>query len=260
MLKPSKFSDILKGIDKVLEVIECKTGDDVKFEKEVKEKKRRKTWYLDTVDFTLNYRHNFLLRIREEEEIGKYDTTLKCRHPDRYLSAFYDLSSPKKNLQTKFEEDISTPFISKFSNSASFEENKKPDMSYFEDLMSIFPNLNVLDISVKEPLKKVNNFEPNEISYKIGTLEVTDKKSVNLYLNLWYSTNSVKNSLPLIVEFTFDYEAKKQSEKTESLLEEFPLTVARTTNYFYHLLQDKEIADLNTTKTKTDFAYKHKPH
>lgn len=67
MLKPSKFSDILKGIDKILEVIESKTGDDVKFEKEVKEKKRRKTWYLDTLDFTLNYRHNFLLRIRGEE-------------------------------------------------------------------------------------------------------------------------------------------------------------------------------------------------
>src|SRR6478672_10886622 len=154
MLEPSKFSDILKGIDKILEVIESKTGDDVKFEKEVKEKKRRKTWYLDTIDFTLNYRHNFLLRIREEEVTSEYETTLKCRHPDRYLSAFYDLSSPMENLQTKFEEDISTPFVSKFSNSASFKENKKPDMSYFEDLMSIFPNLNVLDIPVKESLKK----------------------------------------------------------------------------------------------------------
>ena len=95
---------------------------------------------------------------------------------------------------------------------------------------------------------------------KLEHLKLQIRKVSNLYLNLWYSTNSVKNSLPLIVEFTFDYEAKKQSEKTESLLEEFPLTVARTTNNFYHLLQDKEIADLNTTKTKTDFAYKHKGH
>ena len=115
MLEPSKFSDILKGIDKILEVIESKTGDDAKFEKEVKEKKRRKTWYLDTVDFTLNYRHNFLLRIREEEVTSEYETTLKCRHPDRYLSAFSDLQALRRisKLSSKkiYQHHLSVSFL-----------------------------------------------------------------------------------------------------------------------------------------------------
>jgi len=112
MLKPGRFRDTQKGIDEIFEIIDSKIGDDEKFVKDVKEKNRRKTWYLDTVEHSLNERNKFLLRIREEEGTGGIDTTFKCRHPDRYLSASYDLSSPKNNLQTKFEEDISTPFIS----------------------------------------------------------------------------------------------------------------------------------------------------
>lgn len=256
MLKPSRFRDTQKGIDEIFEIIDSKIGDDEKFVKDVKEKNRRKTWYLDTVEHSLNERNKFLLRIREEEGTGGFDTTFKCRHPDRYLSASYDLSSPKNNLRTKFEEDISTPFISKFSLSASFQESKMPDLDNLKDLRQIFPNLSITDIPENEPLKKVNDFEPNEISYKIGTLEFTEKKSVNLYLNLWYSSTGDGSSLPLIVEFTFDYEAKKQSEGDGTLLEEFPHSLVRRTSNFYHLLQDKKIADLDTSKTKTEFAYK----
>ena len=131
-----------------------------------------------------------------------------------------------------------------------------PDLDNLKDLRQIFPNLSITDIPENEPLKKVNDFEPNEISYKIGTLEFTEKKSVNLYLNLWYSSTGDGSNLPLIVEFTFDYEAKKQSEGDGTLLEEFPHSLVRRTSNFYHLLQDKKIADLDTSKTKTEFAYK----
>ena len=69
MLKPSKFNDILKGIDKILAVIESKTGGDVcKIRESSQRKNEKKNVYLDTVDFKLNHRDNFLVRIREEEE------------------------------------------------------------------------------------------------------------------------------------------------------------------------------------------------
>jgi hypothetical protein len=48
MLKPNRFIDVLKGIDKISEFIETNNGGDVKFEKDVEEKRRRKTWFLDT--------------------------------------------------------------------------------------------------------------------------------------------------------------------------------------------------------------------
>jgi hypothetical protein len=257
MLKSSRFGNVQKGIEETFEIIRSEIGANIKFDKSIKEKKSRRTWYLDTRNYKLNEGNKFLLRIRQDHETGEYDTTLKCRHPDRYLSASYDLSSPKKNLKFKFEEDISTPFISKFSHSASFYDNKQPDLGNFRDLKQIFPNLNV-DISETESLRKVNNFEPNELSYKIGTLEFTEKKSVNLFLNLWYLANGVKNAFPLIVELTFNYQAKIKSLKKETSLEEFPISVVRKTNNLYHLLQKMDITEPNTTKTKTEYAYEYK--
>jgi hypothetical protein len=103
--------------------------------------------------------------------------TLKCRHPDRYISASCDLWSPRKHIQFKFEEDISIPFISKFSHSASFQESKMPDLDRFKNLAHIFPNLTLRDVLETDKLIKVNNFEPYEISYKIGTLILTGKKT-----------------------------------------------------------------------------------
>jgi hypothetical protein len=68
---------------------------------------------MDTSRYDLNAK-KFLFRIREEKETNEYNVTLKCRHHDRYVSALYDLSSPIKNMKTKFEEDIISPFVSKF--------------------------------------------------------------------------------------------------------------------------------------------------
>ena len=91
MLKPNEFSDVQLGIGKISDFIQDKSGEDVNFEKDIKQKRRRKTWFLDTTRHSLNERNKFLLRVRKEDGTGKYDTTLKCRHPDRYLSASYDL-------------------------------------------------------------------------------------------------------------------------------------------------------------------------
>ena len=86
------------------------------------EQKFRRTYYLDTPNFRLKSK-NFFLRVREDIDSNKYDITLKCRHPDRYISASYDLSSSMKKSTIKFEEDIIAPHISKFSISINYEEN-----------------------------------------------------------------------------------------------------------------------------------------
>lgn len=257
MLKPGKFRDLRKGIDETLDIIESIIRSDVVYiEWNIKQTKSRKTWYLDTAKFNLNRDLKFLLRVRKTKDAQDYDVTLKCRHPDRYLSASYDLSSEDKDAKIKFEEDISTPFISKFSLSASFEDSNLPDLSNINDLKHIFPNL---DLEIKETvlLKEVNNFEPEEITYKLGTIHFTQKRNVDLYLNFWYKTLGKKNVLPLIVEFTFNYEAKKQSGKQKNELEEFPISLVKRADKFYYLLQNQTIADPNTTKTKTEYAYSH---
>ena len=253
MLRPHKFNDVKKGINKILEFIE-KNREDQKFEEKVELKGRKKTWFLDTAEHALYRKNNFILRIRRANGTNKYDATLKCRHPDRYISASYDLWTAKNELESKFEEDISAPcinneskikdislpFISNFSLSVSFEEVNMPDFRNIKDLTQAFPNLIINDIFETESLSVVNNFEPGELTYKIGKLELDNGKDLKVYLNLWYLGDTISNIDPLIVELTFNYDSKDQSEKKVALLEEFPLKVVRKAHGFYYRLLQNE--------------------
>ena len=75
-------------------------------------------------------------------------TTLKCRHHDWYVSVSYNLSSPTKNLQIKFEEDIEQYYSSE-SFLFQHHSNKMPNLSNF-----ISPNKNVNDIQRREAVKE----------------------------------------------------------------------------------------------------------
>jgi len=258
MLVPSEFSNVEKGIDKILRIIDLHMGNYVQWTTDIRERELKRTWFLDTTDFDLFKNNKFIVRIRQGLTTGEVETTLKCRHPDRYISASHDLWSNKKSLEVKFEEDISIPFISQFSLSGTFKKNKVPDLKKFRELRDFFPKINITDIHETESLRKVNNFEPSEVSYKIGSIKFSEKKSIDLYLNLWYSELENKKVPPLIVELTFNCEAKKLPGKNERVLEEFPISLLKEANKFYDLLQKQEIADRTTTKTKTEFAYSYK--
>ena len=196
---------------------------------------------------------------------------MKCRHPERYVSALYDLSRPEdaetefeNDFKIKFEEDIMTDkmtdgritSISKFSLSASLEGKQIPDFKTIKDLVSIFPNLELGGIDSNEPLTTVNNFKAIEISSKIGTITFpNDETDVEAELNLWYSPTEEETLL--IVEFTFKYKATKQDKDKEMLLEKYPKKLVLGASRFYKSLQKRnDIVDLDTTRTKTDFVYK----
>ena len=85
------------------------------------------------------------------------------------------------------------------------------------------------------------------------------KKSVNLYLNFWYLSGESEKSRPLILEFTFNYRAKDQSNEKDILLEEFSRSLVRKAEIFYLSLQNQTIVDHNITKTKTEYVYQYKP-
>ena len=271
ILKPKIFQDLNEGIKKVQKIIDKEVKMlNGKFipDSDLKQKFRR-TYYLDTLNFRLKSK-NFFLRVREDKESNKYDITLKCRHPDRYISASYDLSSSMKKSTIKFEEDIIAPHVSKFSISVNFEENQEPEINNLEKLKTIFPGLQTQDLG-DGILEKVNKFEANEISVKLGKISYNNNKDVEddddeikTFLNLWYSPKN--KGKPVIVEFTYDYAAIKKKEegkeqnkvkKEKILIEEFPFSLVRNTYQFYNSLQDrKKIVDLKSSKTKTDFVYK----
>ena len=276
ILKPKIFQDLNEGIKKVQKIIDKEVkilNGKFKPDSDLKQKFRR-TYYLDTLNFRLKSK-NFFLRVREDKESDKYDITLKCRHPDRYISASYDLSSSMKKSTIKFEEDIIAPHVSKFSTSVNFEENQEPEINNLEMLKTIFPGLNTQDLG-NGVLEKVNNFDAKEISVKLGKISYNNNKDgeddddedeIKTFLNLWYSPKNNKGK-PVIVEFTYDYAAIKKKEggnkqnkgkKEKILIEEFPFSLIRNTYQFYNSLQDRnKIVDLKSSKTKTEFAYKYK--
>lgn len=269
ILKPKLFEDINAGIKKVQNVIDKEVerlNGRFKPEQDLK-LKQRKTYYLDTFDFGLHSK-NFFLRIREDTEPPKYDITLKCRHPDRYISSAYDFSGSLIH-KVKFEEDIIAPHVSKFSTSVNLEQDQEPNFNSIKVLKSTFPGLSSYDLGDGK-LLKVNNFEAKEISVSLGKVAYDrtkgkneDEDKIKVLLNFWYSPKD--KSLPVIVEFTYSYKVievdpvlENNENKEREFIEEFPLSLVRNTYEFYKSLQNTEIADLSASKTKTEFAYSFK--
>ena len=264
MLKPNFFVERDKTVANIIQILAShseKLG--CKFEESSKDPQEMKTVYLDTKTFELNRNFHFFLRIREKPE--EYDITFKCRHPDRYFAAYYDLSEPAKDSQLKFkdykfEEDITTSvqsqashkssFISKFSSQAKFESNKMPKLDKFQRIKLMYPDLDVR-ISPDERLVKVNNFEANEISMSLGHIRVPEGDEIKSEMSIWYSSsNGMK---PLIVELDFDCKAIKDPDKTSLELFSFPMI--QNINSLFSSLQNEDMVDLAMTKTKTEFAY-----
>jgi hypothetical protein len=257
MLKVKKFRNSDKTLEKkvmpaIKSQIQKQRGN---LYEDIKENVCR-VWYLDTQRHEINRDNNFFLRIREEQ--NSYDITLKCRHPDRYISSSYDLSHPSNHSGLKFkgfkfEEDITTPFHSKFSSQAKFEDRKKPEITTFQDILSIYPDLKSLNITADKNLKKVNKFEAKEISYKLGDVVFEDGSKLVSEMSMWYLSDKEKS--PVIVELDFDCNAQEIAKSNHMYLEEFPLSLIKNVNNLYLSLQREKIVDLGISITKTDFAY-----
>jgi hypothetical protein len=236
-------------------------------------------WYIDTPDHQLK-ENKFLLRIRKEKlENDKmvYTIDLKCRNPDRYIAASYDLISNLEEIvnevEFEFEEDlvprvdnakdIKPDFTSKFSQSVSFREGKEPKLKQFKDLLDFFPALSELNIDPHTELRKVNDFEAYEISINVGKMKLRNKdvSTDDLSLNFWYLSKETEKDIPVIIEFSFDYHAKgkdKLNALNKNGLEEFSISLVKKINDFYFsLFTNDEFVDLKTSKTKTEFAYQY---
>jgi hypothetical protein len=80
--------------------------------------------------------------------------------------------------------------------------------------------------------------------------------------NFWYLPDEGKKATPLVVEFAFDYTAIKDSNDSNGSagklsLEQFPVSFVILVNALFYDLQNGKFVDLNTTKTKTEYAYQY---
>lgn len=212
----------------------------------------RETWYIDTPDRDLQ-QQDYIMRIRQEKKDtqDEFKLTLKYRSGDRYLAASKDVTSPQGG-EIKFEEDIVPAFVSKFSQSNSIKLPELPQLSTIGNLVELFPGLGVLNLDPTISVSPVGKFKAHEMAHKFGKLKFPDGDttvSAKAAFSFWYLSGET-NDLPIIGEFSFNYEIKPAPGQ----LEEFPIRLVDQTNRFFKAIQTQvEWLNLNA-QTKTALA------
>ena len=211
-------------------------------------KETRQTSYLDTTELALR-QHGFTLRLREEAD--GCQVTLKYRSPDRYLAAAQDVSSPLAD-ETKFEEDILPPFVSKFSHSTSVRKVSPADLTDMQQITKLFPSLEKLELG-NAVIKPVGNFKAAEVVRKLCKFQFNDTSTIKACLSFWYLTKE-EDDWPLVAEFSFDYDAPDK-ELAGDTMEMYPNRMVEGANGLFSALQSQSgWVNFNAT-TKTAFAF-----
>ncbi len=227
------------------------------------DEKERRTWYLDTRNHTLR-RNRMVVRLREDiTEPKDSKITLKYRSADRYASAARQPASHVAKAKTKFEEDILPPFTSKFAHSTSIKVKHLPglgtrdirdfDASDVGRVGALFSGLDEIGLPAETPLQPVNDFEACEVVRWLGKLQFGGKPTVNLCLSFWYLSDP-EHELPLVGEFSFDYDAPK-GDGEKNALEQFPAGVVEGASRFFRSMQRQRNWMTFGGTTKTAFAY-----
>jgi hypothetical protein len=204
--------------------------------------KERTILFLDTPDFTV--RHNgLLLRQRVKRKSGTTDYTLKCRTADRYIAEGRDLSpGPRLEAESKLEEDIGVPFISRFSHSTTVSLDADQELAgdnyptRLSTATRLFPGLLALqrdglpcapEIALM-PVRGLNVFEQVFNGPKVHFPNGRGRSSptpADVGLILW---SKGKKGRVLTAELSFRYEAEKEA---------FPADVASGAKRFFEGLQ-----------------------
>ena len=128
----SLFADVEAGLSDILDDLGDlgrSVGVEVAGKFDDKDPNERSILFLDTPDYTL-HENGLLLRQRVKRKSGKTEYTLKCRTEDRYIAEGKDLSAVAGlKPDSKFEEDIGVPFVSRFSHSTTVELDEDDDLA-----------------------------------------------------------------------------------------------------------------------------------
>jgi hypothetical protein len=200
------FWQELKGLTETLEIATDGSLDTLE---------ERSIQFLDTPDSSVRS-NGLLLRRRIDKDKKEFQYTLKCRSPDRYLAAGTDVRGAQGfDFKEKFEEDITSPFSSRFSHSATVTvpaqgsaDNKFKTVG---DAAKMFPGLgdmrrDGMRCPLETALLPVNNLEVRERVFSGGDL-LLDTEKAEAALIFW----SIGQQKRLVVaEFSFRYKNKQE--------------------------------------------------
>jgi hypothetical protein len=247
VLKTSAFTDRDKAQkDLWLEVQAIANELQIKIQGFMNEQVKRKVKFFDTPEQNFN-KQGYVLRIRDSlknGQPGKTKAMLKFRSPDRIISGGVDVSSPLKTSETKFEEDILTPFRSQYAHSTSVEIADS-NWQTIADITQVFPGISVLGLNPTTPVAAINGFVANETVTR-GAIIDFGKEEAPAAITLWDVADGNGGEKLAIAEFSFAY-----SNATGDFS---PKSANRAKNLFEKLQTLEKWYDPNGT-TKTKFVY-----
>ena len=221
--------------------------------------KERTIRFLDTPDSTVR-QNGLLLRQRVKGKSGTTEYTLKCRTPDRYIAASRDLSPGRKlKHESKFEEDIGVPFISRFSHSTTISldaDEKLAGEKYPKTLSAatkLFPGLlslhrDALPCAPETALAPVHGLKVFERVYSGPIVHFPNERDgssstpASVALILW---SKGKKGRMLTAELSFRYTDGQEA---------FPADVAAGAKLFFEGLQHLDWTRPEAM-TKTQYMY-----
>ena len=208
-------------------------------------------------------KNNFLIRVKEKvSKNSNFDVAFKARHADKELVKGYDLFSvikqPRFEIEEqKFEEDIITISESKFSVSIELKFEEKPNLNTWNDIIKIFPNLN-LNVSDGQSLLVVNQIKVEETTYKLGEILFMNDKKAEVGLSVWCLSDKAQS--PVIAEFDINVNANDLIQGVGNNNNVFDCDPAiGEINELYRKMHSQPIVDKNNkTMTKAGYVYSHR--
>jgi len=235
------FWQELKGLTETLEIA---TDGSLVLSEE------RSIQFLDTPGSSVRS-NGLLLRRRIDKKKKEFQYTLKCRSPDRYLAAATDVrGTPAFDFKEKFEEDITSPFASRFSHSATVTvpahgvaDNKFRTIGDAAKMFLLLGDLrrDGMRCPLETALLPVNNLEVHERVFSGGNL-LLDGENAEAALIFW----SIGQQKRLVVaEFSFRHKNKQ---------EDYSGGCARGAMRLFQAIQRVDWFD-SAGATKTEFLY-----
>jgi hypothetical protein len=221
--------------------------------------KERTILFLDTPDFTVR-QNGLLLRQRVKRTDGTTEYTLKCRSPDRYIAEGMDLSpGARLESESKFEEDIGVPFVSRFSHSTTVTLDAQEDLAgdnyptrlstaagLFRGLLALqrdglpcAPETALTPVRGLNVIERVFNGPKIHFPHERGPSPATP---ADVALILW---SKGRKGRMLTAEFSFRYKAEREA---------FPANVASGAKRFFEGLQHLDWTRPEAV-TKTQYMY-----
>lgn len=189
---------------------------------------------------------------RERIHKDKREVTLKFLSADQDIARAKDLKAKKKKAKSKFEEDISAPFVIAYCPSTTQKIGHDKKLNKMDDPVGLYPALKDEHFDQNLAIEKVNNLTINEYVYKNASVDL-GLLDAEFSLTLWYN-DSVSTTQAIVAEISFKYEDEKGGVSN---------TVAvRAKELFTVMQEDLALATWNAptslTKTKTVYQYNNK--